>query len=67
MIKKSLKERKRSFDLSKLDSQEAVEEISKNISQKMAAIMDEANTKCNELLKIYGLQTKIHYQITEKK
>lgn len=58
------KRRKRKVDVDKLSVEQA-EKLSKQIGQEVAKIMDEANSKCNKLLNIYGLQTSIGYEIVE--
>jgi len=61
-----LKKRKRKIDLNKLNEKQA-DNLGKQIGDKIALIMDEANSKCNELLGIYNLQTSRGYEITEIK
>lgn len=58
------KERVRKVDVNKMTEEQAAQ-LQKQIATEMARIMDEANTKCNEFLNIYGMQSKINYQITQ--
>lgn len=58
------KRRKRSIDLQKL-SPAQVDRMGEQIGDEIAKIMDEANGKCNEMLRIYGLQTAIGYKIVK--
>lgn len=58
------RERVRKVDVNAM-TQEQADQIQKQIAAEMARIMDEANTKCNEFLNIYGMQSKIHYTITQ--
>lgn len=60
----SLKDRVRKVDVSQM-TQEQADNLSKQIGAELAKIMDEANKKCNEMLGIYGLQTQIHYKVTQ--
>ena len=60
----NFKDRPRKIDVNSM-SVEAAERLSKEIGVELAKIMDEANAKCNAMLNIYGLQTQIHYQITQ--
>jgi hypothetical protein len=46
-------------------TKEQVEALSELLGKEVARIMDEANTKCNNLLRNYGLQTEIGYNITK--
>ena len=59
-----IRSRKRFIDPKKLTLQQA-DELSKQIGKMVAEIMDDANKKCNEILNIYGLQTKIGYNIVQ--
>jgi len=56
------KKRERKVNIDNLLPAQA-DNISKTIGQELAKIMDEANNKCNELLNIYNLETKISYNI----
>ena len=58
------KERVRKIDVNQMTIEQA-DQLQKQLASEMARIMDEANTKCNEMLNIYGLQTKINYQIIQ--
>lgn len=58
------KRRKRKIDANKLSPEQA-DNLGVQIGQEIAKIMDEANLKCNEILGIYGLQTRIGYDIVE--
>lgn len=58
------KRRKRKIDLENLSPEQA-DKLAKQIGDEIAKIMDEANTKCNEMLRIYGLQTEIGYEIVQ--
>lgn len=58
------KSRKRQVDLTSLSNDQA-DQLAKQIGVEIAKIMDEANNKCNDMLKIYGLQTQIGYEITQ--
>ena len=58
------KRRKRKIDLNKLSVEQA-DKLAKQLGDEIAKTMDEANNKCNEMLKIYGLQTKIGYEIVQ--
>ena len=62
------KRRKRSIDINTLTADQA-DKLSEQIGKEIAKIMDAANENCNKLLKIYGLESSITYQIfkTEKK
>lgn len=57
------KTRKRKIDVNKM-TPEQVKRLEKQISDEITSIMDEANTKCNKILNIYGLQTYIEWGIT---
>ena len=57
-----LKDRERKIDIQKLSPAQA-EELSLQIGQVIGNIMNEANTKCNQILNVYGLQTQIQYNI----
>jgi hypothetical protein len=59
-----VKDRERKVDTSKLTIDQA-DALSVQIGKEISKIMDEANLKCNELLGIYGLQTKIGYKIVK--
>lgn len=59
-----LKDRERKVDISKMSIEQA-EALSAQIGKEIAKIMDEANTKCNALLNIYGMQTEIGYKIVK--
>jgi hypothetical protein len=58
------KERVRKVDVNQMTISQ-VEQLQKQLATEMAKIMDEANTKCNQMLNIYGLQSKINYQIVQ--
>lgn len=58
------KRRKRKIDLNKLNTAQA-DALAKQLGQEIARIMDEANNKCNKILQIYNLQTKIGYEIVQ--
>lgn len=60
----NFRDRPRKVDVNAL-TQEQVDQIQKQIATEMAKIMDDANVKCNAMLNIYGLQTKIHYKIVQ--
>lgn len=62
--KKSVEERERKVDVNKLTVEQA-DQLSMQIGKEISKIMDEANTNCNKLLGIYGLQTKISYEIVK--
>lgn len=53
-----LRDRERKVDISKMDNQ-AVEELSSQIGDKVRQICDEAAVKVNALLNIYGASAKI--------
>jgi len=53
-----LRDRERKVDISKMDTQ-AVEDLSAQIGEKVRMICDEAATKVNALLNIYGASAKI--------
>ncbi len=57
-------ERERKVDIKKLSVEQA-DKLSMQIGKEISKIMDEANIKCNKLLGIYGLQTKIGYEIVK--
>jgi len=59
-----LKDRERKIDIEKLTFEQA-DALSAQIGKEIARIMDEANIKCNSILNIYGMQTKIGYKITK--
>jgi len=59
-----LKKRERKVDVSKLTVDQA-DKLSEQIGKELSKIMDEANLKCNKLLNVYGLQTKISYDIVQ--
>lgn len=42
-----------------------VDDLSKQIGEAIAEVMDEANERCNDILRTYGLQTKISYDIVK--
>lgn len=58
------KERVRKVDVNKMSIEQAAN-LSKMIGAEIARLMDECNSKCNEMLNIYGMQTQIHYQIVQ--
>ncbi len=58
------KDRARKIDVNAMTLEQA-DRLSVEIGKELAKIMDEANLKCNEMLNIYGLQTKIHYKIVQ--
>jgi len=58
----SLKDRIRKIDVDKLSNQQA-DELSAYIGKEMAKYMDEANNKCNQLLKAVGYETVISYSL----
>lgn len=58
------KERVRKIDVNKMTIEQA-DALSKQIGAEIARLMDECNTKCNEMLNIYGMKTQIHYQIVQ--
>lgn len=58
------KRRKRSVDVNALSRQQA-DRLEKEIGKQLGKIFDEAGTKANKMLNIYGLQIKIGYQIVE--
>lgn len=58
MIK--LEERKRSVNLDKLKL-EQIDEISKQLGDKLKEILERATNEANELLGIYGLATKMQF------
>jgi len=58
------KRRKRKVDVSTM-TPEQQERLKENLGKQLAKIMDEANTKANKLLKIYGLETVIRYNVQE--
>lgn len=58
------KDRIRKIDVNQMTIEQA-DALRGQIAKEMARIMDEANTKCNEMLNIYGMQTKINYQIVQ--
>ena len=51
-------------DIEKLSIEQA-DALSVQIGQAIAQIMDEANSKCNAVLNIYGMQTQIHYKLVK--
>jgi len=57
-------DRERKVDISKM-KQEDVQNLSVQIGDKCREICDEAATKINSMLKIYGLEGKIAFQINE--
>jgi hypothetical protein len=57
------KRRKRKIDVNKMSVEEA-KRLEKQLSDEITKIMDEANTKCNKLLNIYGLQTHIEWGLS---
>jgi hypothetical protein len=59
-----VKDRERKVDVNSLSITQA-DALSVQIGKEIAKIMDEANLKCNELLKIYSLETSIAYKITK--
>ena len=58
------KDRPRKLDISKMSVEQA-DAISAQIGKEIARLMDECNSKCNEMLNIYGMQTQINYQIVQ--
>lgn len=58
-------ESKKTIDVNKLTAQQA-DAISEQLGKEIAKIMDEANEKCDKLLGVYGLQTRIGYDIIKK-
>jgi len=54
--------RKRKINVEDL-TLEQIDDISITLGEEVAKVMDEANKKCNKLLNIYGLQTKIGYEM----
>ena len=64
MAKKSKKDRVRKIDVDKLTIEQA-EKLSEQIGKEISKIMDDANSSCNKLLGVYGLQTKISYEIVK--
>ncbi len=58
------RERVRKVDVSKMNIEQA-DNLSKMIGAEIARLMDECNSKCNEMLNIYGMQTQIHYKIVQ--
>lgn len=59
-----LKDRERKIDVNKLSGDE-VDNLSKQIGDKVREICDEAATKVNAILKIYGMNAKIAIQFDE--
>lgn len=58
------KQRQRKVDVKKLTS-EQVEKLQEQIGKELSKIFDEAGSKANQLLNIYGLQVQIGYEIKE--
>lgn len=58
------KARKRKVDINKLSAEQA-DRLSEQIGKEIAKIMDQANLNCNKLLGVYGLRTKISYEIVK--
>lgn len=57
-------ERKRSFDINKLTTEEA-EKLSVKIGEKVREICDDAVKKANDLLNIYGMEAKMQIVVQE--
>jgi hypothetical protein len=57
-----LKDRKRSFDISKLSAEDA-DNISKQIGDRVRQICDEAVEKANKILNVYGMNAKMQILI----
>jgi hypothetical protein len=53
-----LKDRKRSFDINRLSAEE-VDNLSKQIGDKVKQICDEAVEKANKILNVYGMSAKM--------
>jgi uncharacterized protein (UPF0210 family) len=58
-----LKDRERKVDLSKFSSEE-IQELSKNVGNKIRLICDEAVEKANKIANIYGMKTMMQIAIT---
>lgn len=56
------KRRKRFVDVAQMSAEQRTK-LEEQMGKELAKIFDEANSKANKLLNIYGLQTKIVYQI----
>jgi len=56
--------RKRSFDINKLNTEEA-EQLSTDLGAKVREICDEACEKANKILNIYGMKAQMQIVINE--
>lgn len=59
-----LKDRERKINVDSLSLEQA-DALSAQIGKEIARIMDEANIRCNAILNIYGMETKIGYKLTK--
>jgi uncharacterized protein YbcI len=64
-MSENTRKRVRKVDVNQMSVEQA-DKISEAIGKELAKIFDDANEKANELLTIYGLETKLNYQIKKK-
>jgi len=59
------KRRKRSVDIESMTTDQ-LKRLEEDMGKQLAKIFDNANVEANKLLNVYGLETKIAYEISKK-